>query len=191
MEHETTARCMHRMSASPPGWDRLRRFGQALTLLLLITAWLAPGRAQTDLETAIQLFNQGQRETALAEIHRLADAGDTQAKYTLGVIYAQGQGVPPDLEQAVGWFREAANEGYSSAQYSLGMAHAGGLGVPQDLVRGLMWLNVALEDRNSQTAFRLQIVSMAALLKKSMTPEQIAQARELAAAWKPGMEMEP
>lgn len=191
MEYETTARCTHRMSASPPGRDRLLRFAQALTLILLVITWLVPARAQTDLETAIQLFNQGQRETALAEIHRLAQAGDTQAKYTLGVIYAQGQGVPADHEQAVRWFWEAANEGYTSAQYSLGMAHAGGLGVPQNLVRGLMWLNLALEDRNSHMAFRLQIVSMAALLKKSMTPEQVAEARELAAAWKPGLEVEP
>lgn len=184
MVHDDKGRSRQAAGAFFRGVRGALPFVRTLILLTLISMLLAPETALADLESAVKAFNAGQRESAIAELRRLAEAGNTQAKYTLGIIYTRGQGIAPDYPQAVKWFQEAANEGYSSAQYSLGMLHAGGVGVPQDLVRGLMWLNIALEDRNSHNIFRLQVVSMAAVLKKSMTPEQIAEAEKLSSAWK-------
>lgn len=184
MGYGNAVRCTRRAAASRR-FQHLCLAVQSLTLLLIALASFATGNAHADVAGAISAFNNGHRESALAELHQLAEAGDNHARYTLGVIYAQGPGVAPDHGQALKWFREAANDGYSSAQYSLGMMHARGIGVSRDPVRGLMWLSLALQDREADAGFRLQVVSMAALLKKEMTPEQIAEARVLAEAWKP------
>ena len=55
---------------------------------------------------------------------RLADQGDAFAQYDLGVMYANGQGVPQDYAQAVAWYRKAADQGNAAAQTNLGVMYA-------------------------------------------------------------------
>ena len=43
-----------------------------------------------------------------AELRQRAEQGDTEAQYDLGLMYANGEGVARDDEQAVRWFRSAA-----------------------------------------------------------------------------------
>ena len=49
-----------------------------------------------------------------------AEQGDAYAQYTLGLMYAKGQGMPQDFVQAVKWYRLAAEQGAASAQFNLG-----------------------------------------------------------------------
>ena len=58
-------------------------------------------------------------------------------------MYFNGQGVPQDYAQAVGWYRKAADQGNALAQLNLGAMHLNGQGVPQDYVLAHMWLNLA------------------------------------------------
>ena len=44
-----------------------------------------------------------------------ADQGYHAAQFNLGVLYANGDGVPQDLAQAAEWYRKAAEQGYSRA----------------------------------------------------------------------------
>jgi TPR repeat protein len=60
-------------------------------------------------------------------------------------MYANGQGVPKDDQQAVAWYRKAAEHGLADALYSLGLAYANGRGVPQDKTQALAWLRKAAE----------------------------------------------
>lgn len=39
-----------------------------------------------------------------------------EAQYALGCMYEQGEGVQPDLQKAVCWYKEAAKQGYTEAQ---------------------------------------------------------------------------
>lgn len=57
----------------------------------------------------------------LTAIQRMAEHGDAQAQFNLGVMYAKGEGVAQDLKQAVPWYRKAAEQGMVDAQYSLGL----------------------------------------------------------------------
>ena len=41
-----------------------------------------------------------------------AEAGDASAQYILGLMYANGFGVPEDDDEAVRWYRMAAEQGY-------------------------------------------------------------------------------
>ena len=75
----------------------------------------------------------------LADLRARAEAGDTEAQFTLGVIYATGEGVPQDSAEAVRWYRLAAEQGYPDAQFALGFAYANGEGVPQDSAEAVRW----------------------------------------------------
>ena len=47
----------------------------------------------------------------LNKLRQLAEQGDAQAQYNLGVKYAKGQGIPQNFEAASWWFRQAAKQG--------------------------------------------------------------------------------
>jgi TPR repeat protein len=71
----------------------------------------------------------------------LADGGNADAQYVLGLRYESGTGVEADGTQAVTWFRQAADQGHPDAQFSLGIIYATGLGVgvSQDLDLAAEW----------------------------------------------------
>ena len=45
--------------------------------------------------------------------------GHADAQYNLGVMYANGSGVPKDEVKAVEWYRKAAQQGHAHAQSKL------------------------------------------------------------------------
>ncbi|MAI49794.1 MAG: hypothetical protein CMM16_04410, partial [Rhodospirillaceae bacterium] len=65
------------------------------------------------------------------------------AQYNLGVMYANGRGVPKDDETAVKWYTLAAKQGLTSAQYNLGVMYANGRGVPKDDETAVKWYTLA------------------------------------------------
>ena len=81
----------------------------------------------------------------LADLRALAEAGATEAQFTLGFIYATGEGVPQDAAEAVRWYRLAAEQGIDSAQHNLGVMYATGEGVPQDAAEAVRWYRLAAE----------------------------------------------
>ncbi len=82
---------------------------------------------------------------AVAWYRRAAEQGDARAQYNLGVMYAEGLGVPQDAAAAVAWYRRAAEQGDATAQNNLGAMYAEGLGVPQDAVEAVAWYRRAAE----------------------------------------------
>ncbi|MBF0123723.1 MAG: sel1 repeat family protein [Magnetococcales bacterium] len=102
-----------------------------------------------------------------------AEAGDIEAQVNLGIMYAQGQGVPRNDAEAVKWFQKAADRGHAQAQFLLGMAHALGLGVPQDLVQACLWFYLALLQGEPDAIDAYNHLVM------NMTAEQVAQVQGL------------
>ena len=66
------------------------------------------------------LVNLAWGEMDLKKIKKLAESGDAEAQFNLGVMYEDGKGVPQSYAEAVKWFRKAADQGYAKAQFSLG-----------------------------------------------------------------------
>ncbi len=79
-----------------------------------------------------------------------ADKGDAQARYQLGLRYAEGIDVARDEAEAVRWFRKAAEQGYAAAQNDLGAMYAPGRGVKQDYAEALRWYRKAAEQGEAQ-----------------------------------------
>lgn len=90
-----------------------------------------------------------------AELRQRAEQGDTEAQYDLGLMYANGEGVARDDEQAVRWFRLAAEQGDADAQFNLSFMYLNGEGVPQDYEEAIRWFRAAAEQGLAPAQFYL------------------------------------
>ena len=92
----------------------------------------------------------------VAELRKVAEQGDAQAQFRLGVCYAKGDGVAEDLREAVKWFRKAAEQGDAKGQFNLGNCYANGDGVAEDQREAVKWYRKAAEqgDALAQAALK-------------------------------------
>ena len=74
-----------------------------------------------------------------------AAKGDPSAEFEIGARFAEGRGVPQDLQQAVSWYQRAAAQGFAPAQYRLGSMFERGLGVKTDLAKARVWYQRAAD----------------------------------------------
>jgi TPR repeat protein len=111
-----------------------------------------------------------------------AEAGDAEAQYLFGNMYAFGLGgFPQDDAEAMRWHRLAADQGHAGAQYELGNMYATGRGVPLDYVEAHMWCNLAVARFAGND--RDRVVKNRDINATKMTAEQIAEAQRRAREW--------
>ena len=140
-------------------------------LLLSLALVLSPAAARADMQAGWQAYTAGDYDTAISEWQPLAEAGDYQAAYALGMAF-QIKGEPA---QAVPWYEQAASAGLTEAQILLGTIYARGGEVPRNLVRAYAWLYKAAKKESPNA--RLILESVAGL----MTAEEIEEAKALSA----------
>ena len=127
-----------------------------------------------DLEDGLAAYKRGDYKTAVATWTIGANKGDAKAQNNLGLMYAQGLGVPHDDKEAVSWFRKAAEEGYAEAQDNLGAMYANGRGVSQDYKQAAVWFRKAAEKESARAQIHL-----ASLYEKGLgVPQDYAEARK-------------
>jgi TPR repeat protein len=114
---------------------------------------------------------------SLQALQRLAEAGDTDAQWQMGVRYHDGQGVPQDDAQAVRWFQLAAEQGNVAAQGALGAYYWRGRGVPPDLLKAYFWSAIAMAQGDELSKSRIEGLS------SQMTRAQISVAWQQAEDW--------
>jgi TPR repeat protein len=112
---------------------------------LAVAAFLAAlgGPAHADSGDGLAAFKATDYATALRELTPAAKAGDPEAAFTLGRMYAAGLGVAKDPVRAVELYCVAADKGHAESQHSLGAALFLGEGIEQDMTEGLKWLVIA------------------------------------------------
>jgi hypothetical protein len=168
-----------------------------------------------DQAEAIKSYNQGDFETALRIFRPLAEQGQPVAEYILGLMYANGQGVPESYPQAVTWLQKAGEQGEPKAQFAVGVIYFKGLGMPKNLDEAFKWYRRAANQGLSVAQYNLgamyakgqavtqdvvtahMLYSLAAAtgtkaagvakdqLAKSMSADQLAQAEKMVKDWKP------
>lgn len=80
-----------------------------MTVALVVSALFSPIVARGDaLDEAIAAESRGHYKTALRIFHEYAQAGDVRAQFTLGPMYARGQGTTRDDREAALWYLRAA-----------------------------------------------------------------------------------
>jgi TPR repeat protein len=150
--------------------DMRRSFGRTAAALLLAASVASCDAFETEpqapLEQAIAAHERGDYATALAMFRELSGQGVVPAMFSLGFMYANGQGVPQNYSDAARWFREAADRGGVRAQYALGELYQSGLGVPQDDAEALRWYSLA-----AQQGMQPAQEKLAAAAQAGITPE--------------------
>ena len=109
-------------------------------ILVLETAGVSRGN---DFRKGVEAYNKNDYVTALREWVPLAEQGDADVQYSLGMMHDIGQGVRQDYMTAMKWYNLAAEQGQPNAQAALGQMHQNGDGVPKDLIRAYMWYQIA------------------------------------------------
>ena len=92
-------------------------------------------------------------------------------------MYANGQGVPQDYQEAVRWKRLAAEQGQRDAQTSLGAMYFLGKGITKDYVQAHKWFTLAAAAGNGAAREGRNLV------EQRMTAAQIDEAQRLASEW--------
>ena len=156
----------------------MKRFFAIVALLFPLAAWAG-------MDEGVEAYSTGDYAKALAEFQALADQGNAEGQYFLGLFYHNGFGVKRDPAEAVKWFQKAAQQGDARSQYYAGIMYAAGKGVTKDLPMADMWLT--LSATNPKSSYRDTHYTREEIdkIEKKMTPEQLAQAKELVKNWKP------
>lgn len=66
-------------------------------------------------------------------------------EFSIGLLYARGQGVPKDYAEAAKWIQQAADKGHAEAQATLGGMFEQGKGEPQNFAQAAVWYRKAAE----------------------------------------------
>jgi len=113
-----------------------------------------------------------------SELDELMAKGDY---WTLGCLYADGQGVAQDYLAALKWYRIAAEQGEVWSQFNVGRLYMNGYGVRQDYKQAYFWFGLAASGSSDKRPFTCWIDEVAAKL----TAEQRAEVDKQVAEWRP------
>lgn len=106
---------------------------------------LAPLALGADYQKGLKAYNSSDYETALAEWQPLAEAGDKNGQFGLGLMYGNGFGVDMNDAEAIKWYGLAAEQGHAQAQCNLAVMYQNGWGVPQSDVEAARLYSLSAE----------------------------------------------
>lgn len=96
-----------------------------------------------------------QQSDEFIQTEQLAEQGNPDAQFNLGVMYDEGYGVEKDQFKAVEWYTKAANQGYAKAQSNLGFMYAQGKGTPLDYKKATEWFTKAADQGYGEAYYNL------------------------------------
>jgi len=111
----------------------------ALCALLLATVVDAAGRVPPSFDTGMRALTKGDYAIAYCDWLPLAERGYADAQYHIGWLYANGNGLAVDIDQALTWWGRAAGQGHADAQFAVGLAYTTGEGMKKDLDEAVSW----------------------------------------------------
>lgn len=108
--------------------------------------------------TAVYFCCFGQnRDLSFNDYLKLAEKGNAEAQFKLGVLYSNGREVQKDYGKAVEWYQKAANQNYAKAQYNLAICYEEGNGVPMNFVKAVEWYQKAAAQGMSEAQYNLGV----------------------------------
>ena len=95
------------------------------------------------LKNGLDALNNKNYASAHKLFLELAEQGDVEAQYNLGLMYGKGKGVQKNYSEAVKWWGLAAEQGNGKAQTNLGWMYEIGKGVLKDENKAAHWYQIA------------------------------------------------
>jgi TPR repeat protein len=113
---------------------------------LTVTADGRKLRPLTDLEIAQDAYSKGDYPKALDHFRAAATAGDADAMYYTGVMYAEAQGIAKkNLAEAIRWYEKAAARDQPDALNAMARLYVVGYGVERDPKKAIELLDRAVK----------------------------------------------
>ncbi len=85
----------------------------------------------------------------------LANQGDINAQYALGVMHTRKETEKASAKKAFKWFQKAASKGHTTAMFNVGVAYWDGRGIAQDREEALLWWEKSAKAGDSGAQFNL------------------------------------
>lgn len=133
----------------------LKRF--VFTILILFSSLVSFSTHAGELEQGFQAFTSGNYEEALRRWLPLAENGDHEAQYNLGILYMKGLGVEKDLKAAFNWYKRSAANGNTDAMYNLGIMYDKGRVIYRSTKDATKWWKKAAELGNADAQFNIAV----------------------------------
>ena len=131
----------------------------AAILVLVFAAVVTVQLTEIKRKTVPERLSPSRLETEIEQLRVEAELlGDAVAQFSLGLMYATGNGVPRDYQEAIKWYRLAAEQGYSGGQYNLGLMYYQGKGVAQDYQEAVKWVRFAAEQGEATSQLNLGVM---------------------------------
>jgi uncharacterized protein len=136
-----------------PSLPRLRIIGRRCVrvggrMAFLVVASHA-SLAVAGLTEGLDALRKADYTAAAKELRPLADKGNAEAQYRIGLMYEFGKGYPQDMKQAAGWFRKSASQGHAASQMELGVMNVNGDGVPANAGEAVSWYRKSATQGNA------------------------------------------
>lgn len=136
----------------------LRLFASAIFLAL-------SAGAQAGLLEAKAAYKKKDFSAALKEFKSLADSGNAEAQFYVGLMNDNDEGEPQDyrqvvtrVQQAITWYRKSAEQGYAPAQANLGALLETGGQLDRNYKEAESWYRKAAMQGNAAAQFNLGLM---------------------------------
>lgn len=106
-------------------------------VLFVVLAAVVGAPAAADWAEVRRAFEAGDAVALMAALRPLAESGDADAQFNMGILHDTGQGVPQDYREAARWYAAAGDQNHPTAQYNLGLLYFEGKGVERDQAKAL------------------------------------------------------
>jgi TPR repeat protein len=108
-------------------------------LALVLDADVRAQDATSSAVAGIEAYNRGDISSAFRSLKLAADAGDSDAQANLGYLYARGQGVERNQQEAMRLYQLSAKQGNAAGMNAMAFKYRYGTGVEIDLTRAVYW----------------------------------------------------
>lgn len=115
------------------------------TFLAVLPLMLSSISLGADFTKGQDAYDSGDYATALTKWQVLAEGGDADGQFGMGLLHDNGFGVALDSLQAAEWYQAAAAQGHGEAQCNLAVMYENGWGVPQSDEAAFKWYSLAAE----------------------------------------------
>lgn len=136
----------------------MRAWSSTRAWIALVVAMACCDAGFAGLDEGLAALVKRDYAAAARELRPLAERGNAEAQYRIGLMYEFGRGYPVDKTQAVAWLRKAANQNHAAAQQELGVVYATGDGVPKDEREAVAWFRKAANLGNAAAQFNLGLL---------------------------------
>ena len=146
------------------------------SFLLLFVLCISNDAYAGSFEDGVAAYTKGDFSTAMRLFRPLAESGNANAQYKLGLIYDLGKGTPKDDKLALRWYQAAALKGFALACFHLGQFYEKGRGVNQSYAEAYKFYSCA-ESKTKVNADRAAAEEKKGIVAKKLSAAELSRLR--------------